>query len=385
MKTKIAAAGALVALTLTISVIHILRDEPVAAVQGPKASAEVPTFQVDPFWPNLPNDTWILGEVAGVAVDAQDHVWLLQRPRVLQDDERYAAMDPPQADCCAPAPPVLEFDAEGNFIQGWGGPEPGVDWPQNEHGLAIDHQGHLWISGNGAKDHYILKFTRAGKLLMQIGHSGKSQGSNDTDNVNRAAGLQVFPKTNELFVSDGYVNRRVIVFDAETGAYKRHWGAYGNKPDDGAPRDRVFEGPAPKQLNLAHAIRVSTDGLVYVADRLNNRIQVFTTDGTYVDEVFIARKTLVSSGVPNGIAFSPDSQQRFLYIADGPNSHIWILDRKTLQVLSKFGRRGRYAGQWHYLHAIAVDSKGNIYTGEGIGGRRAQKFLFKGLSSSSSQ
>lgn len=383
MKTKIAAATGVVTLVVSISVIHLVRGG-VAAAQGQRASAEMPVFQVDPFWPKLPNDTWILGEVSGVAVDSQDHVWVLQRPRVLKEDETYAAMNPPEADCCVPAPPVLEFDADGKFLQGWGGPAQGIDWPQNEHGITVDQQGNVWISGNGAKDHHILKFTKAGKSLMQIGQSGKSQGSLDTANVNRAAGLHVFPKTNELFVSDGYANRRVIVFDANTGAFKRNWGAYGNKPDDAAPRDRVFEGPAPKQFNIAHAIRVSDDGFVYVADRMNNRIQVFRIDGTYVDEVFIARKTPVSTGVPDGVGLSPDSEQRFLYIADSPNSHIWILDRKTLRVLGKFGHRGRYAGQWHYLHAMAVDSKGNIYTGEGIGGRRAQKFVFKGLSSVSS-
>jgi hypothetical protein len=377
---QIAVAAGAVAIVLGVGLMPLARGR-VAAAHAQAASDEMPTFQVDPFWPRLPNETWMLGEVSGVAVDSLDHVWVLQRPRSLNDDEKYAAVNPPQADCCIPAPPVLEFDADGKFLQGWGGAAQNREWPEREHGITVDRQRHVWITGNGPNDHHILKFTSGGKLVMQIGQSGKSKGSLDTANVNRAAGLHLFPKTNELFVSDGYANRRVIVFDAANGAFKRFWGAYGTRPDDAAPRDRVFEGPAPRQFNIAHAVRVSDDGRVYVADRLNNRIQVFTMDGTYVDEVFIARKTLVSTGVTDGIGFSADPQQRFLYVADGPNSHIWILERKTLRVLGKFGRRGRYAGQWHYLHAMAVDSKGNIYTGEGIGGRRAQKFVFKGLSS----
>ena len=340
----------------------------------------VPTFRVDPFWPEMPDNNWILSEVPGVAVDERDHVWLLQRPRLLTEEETYAATTPPKAECCAPAPPVLEFDADGRHIQGWGGPGPGYEWPENEHGITIDHTGSVWITGNGKNDHQILKFTKAGKFLLQIGRSGQSKGSNDTENFNRPAGVQVYAKTNELFVSDGYVNRRVIVFDAATGAYKRHWGAYGNRPDDRAPRTIVSEGRGPAQFNISHAIRVSNDGLVYVADRVNKRVQVFKIDGTFVSEVFVGRESRVDRGVPDGLALSPDPRQQFLYVADTANSRVWIYNRQTLQPLGHFGRRGRYAGQWMMLHGIAVDSKGNIYTGEGIVGRRAQKFIFTGLS-----
>ena len=352
-----------------------------------------PMFQVDPTWPKYPQHNWLLGEVPSVAVDAQDNVWIFQRPKKLKGEELYAAMSPPQADCCIPAPPVMEFDPEGNFIQGWGGPGPGYEWFSNEHSIHIDYKGNVWLSGAQSTqrtvDNQILKFTKDGKFLMQIGHNGKSKGSNDTENLNQPTGLYVNPKTNELFVSDGYVNKRVIVFDADTGAYKRHWGAYGNKPDDSVPSYNVPKpkdvvGPASKQFNTVHCVRVSNDGIVYVCDRTNNRIQVFKTDGTYITEVFISRQA-TGAGVTDGIAFSPDNEQKFMYVTDSPDQHVWILDRKSLQPLGRFGRRGHYAGQMYHVHGIATDSKGNIYTAEGITGHRVEKFVYKGLSTSASQ
>lgn len=355
--------------------------------------AGTPMFQVDPSFPKYPEQNWLLGEVPSVAVDAQDNVWIFQRPKKLKGEELYAAMKPPQADCCMPAPPVMEFDSEGNFIQGWGGPGPGYEWFGNEHSIHVDYKGNVWLSGAQSSqrtvDNQILKFTKDGKFLMQIGHNGQSKGSNDTENLNQPTGLYVYPKTNELFVSDGYVNKRVIVFDADTGAYKRHWGAYGNKPDDSVPSYNVpkaqdVTGPGAQQFNTVHCIRVSNDGLVYVCDRTHNRVQIFKTDGTYVNEFFISRQS-TGAGVTDGVAFSPDSEQKFIYVTDSPNQHVWILDRKTLQILGRFGRRGHYAGQMYHVHGIATDSKGNIYTAEGITGHRVEKFVFKGLSSSASR
>jgi hypothetical protein len=348
--------------------------------QSPKQSAGVPTFQVDPFWPKpLPNN-FILGELGGVYVDSQDHVWIISRPKTLTDDQKGASLTPPTSECCIPAPPVIEFDAAGNYLQGWGGPGAGYEWPDNPHGIFVDYKGNVWMGGNTTgKDDQILKFTNNGKFLLQIGHAGKSRGSNDTENLNRPTQMVVYPKTNEVFVSDGYQNRRVIVFDADTGAYKRHWGAYGNRPDDAAPRTRFFDGPASQQFNLVHGVSISNDNLVYVSDRLNNRIQVFTLDGKFIKEAFIARHTLDSRGTAFGLVFSPDKEQKFIYVPDGSNDKVRILDRSTLQVLASFGRAGEYAGQWHWLHSLGIDSQGNLYTGESRG-NRVQKFVFKGFS-----
>jgi DNA-binding beta-propeller fold protein YncE len=384
MIRKIYAGLGLLALIVALGVAQAVLGK-AAAAQAQKQRAGVPRFEVDPFWPKIP-DKWLLGQVPGVAVDANDHVWIIQRPK--SADQQWAAANPPEAECCAPAPPVMEFDAAGNYVQGWGGEGPGYEWPFDEHAIHIDYKGNVWLGSAGGSnsklEHHLLKFTRSGKFLLQIGRRGQSQGSNDIKNLNQAADFYVYPKTNELFVADGYVNRRVIVFDADTGAYKRHWGAYGNKPDDAAPRALGGEGPAGQQFNLVHGVRVSTDGLVYVADRRNNRVQVFTPDGKFVNEQFIARKTL-ALGTAFAIGFSPDPQQQFLYVPDAGNAHVWLLNRQTLEILGSFGRYGSYTGQFQWVHSIAVDSKGNIYTGEVGQGRRAQKFVFKGLSSASSQ
>jgi DNA-binding beta-propeller fold protein YncE len=346
----------------------------------------VPGFEVDPFWPNrpLPNN-YILGELGGVYVDSQDHVWIISRPKTLTDDQKGSALNPPTSECCIPAPPVIEFDSLGNYIQGWGGPGSRYEWPDNEHGIYVDYKGNVWVGGNTiGKDDQILKFTNNGKFLLQIGHEGKSQGSSDIENLNRPTQVVVYQKTNEVFVADGYQNRRVIVFDADTGKFKRMWGAYGNRPDDSAPRTRSFDGPAQQQFNLVHGVSISRDDLVYVSDRINNRIQVFTLDGRFVKEGFIARRTLDTRGTAFGLAFSPDKEQKFIYVADGANDKIRILDRNSLETIGSFGCGGEYAGQWHWLHNIAIDSKGNLYTGESRG-NRVQKFVFKGILSTSNE
>jgi DNA-binding beta-propeller fold protein YncE len=317
----------------------------------------------------------MLGQASGIYVDSRDHIWVTNRPRTLDENDRYAQVN--KADCCLPAPPVLEFDMAGNLIQGWGGPGQGYEWPDNEHGMFVDYKDNVWIGGNSMNDTNILKFTRNGKFLLQIGHHGKTGGSNDTENLNRPAGIVVYPKTNEVFVADGYGNRRVIVFDADTGAYKRHWGAYGNKPDDSAPRTRSFDGPGSPQFNTVHGIRISNDNLVYVGDRINNRIQVFTIEGKFVKEGYIERKTSSAEGTAFDIAFSPDKQQRLLYVPDGSNKRVQILDRSSLEVLGFFGGHGGHGvGEFYHIHSIASDSKGNIYLGESFG-ERAMRWLAK--------
>jgi DNA-binding beta-propeller fold protein YncE len=353
------------------------------------ATVMAPRFEVDLTWPKpLPNH-WILGAAIGVSVDAQDHVWIIHRPGSLEPGEIHATTNPPTAQCCVPAPPVLEFDQGGNLLRHWGGPGNGFDWPESNHGITIDYKGNVWIGGNGRvvgaekfenfHDDQVLKFTRDGKFLMQIGKPGQSKGSNDTQNLRLAAKTFVDPKTNELYIADGYGNHRVIVFDADTGAYKRHWGAYGRKPDDanlGAynPADP----PAQQFRNPVHCAQLSDDGLLYVCDRVNDRIQVFKPDGTFVKEAFIEKSTLGSGSVWD-IAFSKDPGQKYLYVADGENDRVHILDRESLEVLTSFGEGGRQPGEFYGVHSIATDLKGNIYTTETYRGQRVQRFVYKGL------
>ena len=346
---------------------------PVGGQQGgdsPRGNV-APRFVVDPFWPKpLPNN-WLLGQVAGIAVDSEDHIWIVQRPGTLTADEAGAAQDPPRSDCCFPAPPVMEFDAQGNLLQAWGGPGPGFEWPENEHGIFVDHAGNVWIAGNGGNDHQVLKFTQDGTFLLQIGRAGMTGGSNDTELLGRPADTEVDPETNEVYVADGYVNKRVIVFDADTGEYKRHWGAYGETPSDDPDAPRQFGNPV-------HCVRITDDGLVYVCDRPNNRIQVFEKDGTFVKEFEIEPDTL-GNGSTWDVDVSHDRRQTFLYNADGENNYVWILRRADDEILTTFGRNGRYAGQFHWVHNLVVDSRGNMYTAEVDTGKRAQKFRFRGF------
>jgi hypothetical protein len=360
----------------------------VVAQSKPTPAREAPKFEVDPSWPKIPNG-WVLGQVASAASDEQDNIWILHRSRVVRPGQKTG-------------PPVMEFDPAGNYIQGWGGPGTGYDWPASEHGIYVDYKGFVWIGGNG-NDDQILKFTKSGKFVMQIGHGGNKKSNQDTNDFWEPADVFVYPKTNELFVADGYGNKRVIVFDADTGAYKRMWGAFGNPPvDDPVPttagsnkpvdpkdlnrisaKDVSPTDPGLPQFNLVHGVKVSNDGLVYVSDRGGERVQVFTVDGKFVTQVFIDRwceaphcgngQTVAST------AFSPDPAQRFLYIASRSPARIWVYDRKTLQPLDSFGRPGVAPGEFYVLHHMTTDSKGNLYTSEVEDGRRVQKFVFKGI------
>lgn len=339
---------------------------------------QAPVFRVDASWPGPLPHLWILGQVSGVAVDAQDHVWVLQRPRSLSEDEAAAALQPPQSKCCKPAPPVLEFDTTGRLLRSWGGPGAGYDWPGNEHGIHVDHKGFVWITGNGADDGQLLKFTRDGKFVMQIGRVGPQTSSADTTRLGKAASVEVDASANEVYVADGYQNRRVIVFDAETGAYKRHWGAYGKVPSDAEkPVGRRSAAPTSTQLQEfgtpVHCVRLSRDGLVYVCDRLNNRIQVFHKDGRYIQEFTVEPQTAGNGSVWD-VVLSRDPLQQWLFLADGRNNQILTLDRRTGHVVSTLGRPGRYAGEFHWVHDLAIDSLGNIYAGEVDNGKRVQKF-----------
>ncbi len=372
--------SAFAVLLLTLGAGQALLER--AAAQGSQATVQAPRFEVDPFWPKpLPNH-WLLGSSIGVAVDAQDHVWIVHRGGATLNarTEMGAATEPPTAEaCCRPAPAVLEFDPAGNLVGHWGGPGEGYEWPLSNHGITVDHKGYVWIGGNDAKDAHVLKFTRSGKFLMQVGRQGQSKGSHDMENFGRVAKIFVDPRANEAYIADGYGNRRVVVIDADTGKFKRYWGAYGNKPDDTRlPPYDPSAPPAQQFRNPVHCAELSTDGLLYVCDRPNDRIQVFKADGTFVNEVFIAPKTLGDGSVWD-IAFSRDGEQRFLFVADGKNEKIYIIERKSMKILTAFGDGGRQPGQFFGVHSIATDSKGNIYTTETYEGKRLQKFIFKGI------
>src|SRR5882672_7662877 len=371
-----------------------------AAVEA--AAVQAPMFEVDPLWPKpLPNH-WLIGMTIGVSVDAQDNVWIVHRQGSLEKGELHAATNPPLAMCCVAAPPVLEFDAAGDLLHHWGGPGNGYDWPDSNHGITVDYKGNVWIGGNGRGkaaappaggapdesaasatasylDNQVLKFTQDGQFLMQIGKPSHSKGSNDVENLRLPAKTFIDKETNEVYVADGYGNHRVIVFDADTGKYKRHWGAYGHKPDDAAQGPYNPNDPPAQQFrNPVHCVELAVDDLLYVCDRTNDRIQVFKKDGTFVKEAFIAKNTLVDGSVFD-IALSKDPQQKYLYIADGSNMKIHVVQRDTLEVLTSFGDGGRQPGEFYGVHSIATDSKGNVFTTETYRGQRVQKFHFKGL------
>jgi 6-phosphogluconolactonase (cycloisomerase 2 family) len=350
-----------------------------AAAQA-QNSVQAPRFEVDPMWPKpLPNG-WYQGQTIGVWADAQDHIWIIHRTDSLDASEAAASQNPPTAECCKLAPPILEFDQAGNLLRSWGGKDgPGYTWPSSNHGIFVDTRGNVWIGGNGADDGLVLKFTQDGKFLAQYGRKGVKADSNAQDHFFQVAKVFVDEKSNETYVADGYGNKRVAVIDSNTGAFKRYWGAYGNKPDDtNLGRYTPSAPPAQQFRNPVHCADLSVDNLVYVCDRVNDRLQVFTRDGKFVKEVFVQKDSLADGSVWD-VAFSKDPQQRFLYMADGRNQKLRIFDRQSLTELTNFGEGGHYPGQWYSLHSIAVDSKGNLYTTETYQGRRVQRFINKGL------
>ena len=329
------------------------------------------TFEVDASWPRpFPHD-WILGQVTGLTVDGGGHVWVVHQTNVLTPDEAGAVQNPPIATCCVPAPEVLELDANGDVVQAWSAAGDESGRVVSPHGILVDHENFVWIASNSA--HRIMKFSRDGAHLMTIGELNETGGSNDRVRVGGPAAMFRYPGSDELFVADGYRNRRVVVYDANTGAYLRHWGAYGERPDDGYEHPGHDAENPSAQFAVVHGIVGSSDGYLYVADRSNNRIQVFRTDGSFVTERIVMPATL-ASGSAFSLALSPDDEQTFLFLADGTNHLIHVLRRADLEVLTSFGGGGRQAGQFIRVHNVAVDADGNVYTGEAGTGRRIQRF-----------
>ncbi len=340
-----------------------------------------PMFEVDPFWPKpLPNH-WVLGSVVGVGVDSRDHVFIIHRQAPLNErTEIGASTDPPTGECCLPAPYILEFDPEGNLVNGWGGEGEGYDWPTSNHGITIDPMDNVWIGGNGRGDSHILKFTRDGRFLQQIGTPGIMEAnSNTSEHFGEVAKISFDAEANEAYLADGYVNKRVAVLDISTGEFKRYWGAYGNEPSDEDLGPYDPEAPLAQQFRTpVHCAEPSNDGLVYVCDRPNDRIQVFQSDGTFVTEKIIAPLTR-GDGSTWDIAFSRDPEQTYMYVADGKNMKVYVMDRQSLEILTTFGDGGRQPGLFFAVHSIATDSQGNIYTTETYEGKRVQKFVYRGL------
>jgi DNA-binding beta-propeller fold protein YncE len=349
------------------------------------AAVTAPRFEVDPLWPKpLPNH-WVLGSVVGVSVDSKDHVFIVHRgdSTLNQRTEVGANAKPPIGECCRTAPPVLEFDPDGNLVRAWGGRDSTGGnryvWPAWEHGVAVDDKDNVWVGAGAPGESHILKFTHDGAFLMQIGVPRQPVNSTALDHFGRPAKVTFDPAANEAYVADGYGNHRVAVLDITTGKIKRFWGAYGKPPtDSNMGRYNPAQPPSPQFRNPVHCAQPTTDGLVYVCDRPNDRIQVFRKDGSFVKEVRIAPNTLGDGSVWD-IAFSRDPQQKYLYLADGKNERVYVMDRQSLEILTQFGDGGRQPGQFFAVHSIATDSKGNVYTTETYEGKRIQKFVYRGL------
>lgn len=374
-KKSYRAATVLLSLLVLLGVAQHYMQNSVTAASNARM---VPHFEVDPFWPQpLPNQ-WILGSAIGVAMDARDHVYIVHRTDEPNFGQREIALDLGTSECCSPAPPVLEFNADGALVNAWGGPGEGFTWPATNHGIEIAPDGNVWIGGNGTGDSHIVVFNRDGQFVRQIGIPGSPINSNSMAHFNQVAEIAIDPGTSEAFIADGYGNKRVAVVDVATGAFDRYWGAYGNRPSDD-PVTYIPGEPLPQQfVGPVHCAEPSNDGLLYVCDRGADRIQVFLPDGTFIKEAQIAPLT-TGPGATWDIAFSQDDEQEFIYVADGQNHKVHVVHRDSLEVMYTIGGGGRQPGLFYGTHSIVSDSQGNFYTTETYEGKRVQKFIYRGL------
>ncbi len=378
-KIKVLIGATLVVALVALGVAQSNLQEPAVAANN---DVMAPHFLVDPLWPKpLPNH-WVMGRTIGVDIDERDHVFVVHRDQAeMFSMNTEIGLFAGVAECCTPAPPILEFDIDGNLVNAWGGAQEDAEyvWPASNHGIDVAPNGDVWIGGNGGGDSHMLVFSRDGDYIRTVGVPGNGRDSNSTEHFSMVAEVAIDGPNNEVYVADGYRNRRVAVVDLATGAFKRYWGAYGNTPDDTADVTYTPGGPGPQQFRgPVHCAEPSNDGLVYVCDRGADRIQVFRTDGTFVEEVILSPATL-SQGSTWDIDFSPDDAQEFMYVADGQNFKIYVMDRASLEVLYTFGDGGRQPGLFYAPHSIATDSEGNIYTTETYEGKRVQKFLNQGM------
>ena len=374
-----------IASLLTASLVALGIGQSKLQVPTIAASNDVmaPAFLVDPLWPKpLPNH-WITGNTIGVDVDDRDHIFTVHRnTENMFGGRTEIGLALGVAECCTPAPPILEYDIEGNLINAWGGPVEGApyQWPESNHGIEVSANGDVWIGGNGGPDSHVLVFTRDGEYIRTVGVPGEEFDSNSTTAFGRVAEIAIDEDAGEAYFADGYVNKRVAVVDVATGAFKRYWGAYGSTDIDDDADDTYTPGQSGPDVfrGPVHCAEPSNDGLIYVCDRGADRVQIFRPDGTFVSEHIYYPATL-AQGSTWDIAFSPDEDQEFIYLADGQNFKISIIDRASMEVLYTFGDGGRQPGLFYAPHSIATDSEGNIYTTETYEGKRVQKFLYQGM------
>jgi DNA-binding beta-propeller fold protein YncE len=337
-----------------------------------RAQESVPSFAVDPSWPKpLPNN-WTTGQVGGVCVDSQDHIFIVNR-RTLTDKEELSA---------SPAPPIIEFDLAGNVINSFGAPDT---VPDSIHGCTTDGEGNVYVAGN--HDGIIQKYSPEGKLLLQIGTRGKVDTSDGRLTIQAGGGgfegralnsshdgfflpasIAIDPADGDIYVADGYGNSRIAVFD-KSGRFLRQWGRQGTKAEVEAGMGGVF-------MQVVHCVAIGNDGLVYVCDRQGDRIEVFDKLGNFKKNILIHTGGPIPDlwGTAWWIGFSPDPQQRYMYVANGRNEAIHILDHASGRILASFGRPGHQVGEFDHAHTLAVDSKGNIYVAETDWGKRVQRF-----------